>query len=315
MQAELDALGITAEKYLAVQSHKMPKNCCVTPAANAHGTPAANAHGMQAPRGRSSSRGRAAGHKSENTSRAGSVNRSLTKLQMIKTRYDSAVLKYKNMGGIAGIVYNRVDLLAKAYELVETGNTKPVLEALLDHMPAQPYYEKAKTDFPLTYLHHEKPLAMKTVTAFMRYKNLVGRSLKDLHDQHYAWDKNMSKFTLAALLIQRDLSVSLNKMELVEFLTSHTTPTEEARNIAQEHFPKYSKTTENYEYRTFSRHTIPHSHASHAPDTMPHARAPHAPEHYPEQDPDSLLGPDASQNASSYESRYIAEQVPDEYRV
>jgi len=234
---------------------------------------------------------------------------------MIKVRYDSAVLKYKTMGGLAGHVWQRMDLLAKAYELVETGNTTPVLEALLHHVPTGPYYEKAKNDFPLTYAHHETPLAMKAVTNYMRYKNLVGKSLKYLHDQSYPWDKNMSKSTLAALLIQRDLSDSLKNMELVEFLTNHTTPSEEARSIAHELFPKYSQTTQDYEYRTFSGHTMPHSHASHAPDTMSHARGSYAPQHYRTPDPDSLLGPEANKDASSYESRYIDEQVPDEYRV
>jgi len=315
MQNALDELGVTLEQYVAVQSHKMPKNCCVTPAPHAHGTPAAHAHGMPAPRGRSSSRGRAGAGGSQHQSREGLVHRDLTRRQIIKLRFDSAVLKYKNIGGLAKHIYSRQDLIAKAIELYEIEDTTSILDSLLKHLPGNKYHDMARDEFPLTY-ENQKPLNMKEATPYTRYRNQIGLGLKRLHDVGYAWDKQMSKFNLAALIIQKNGSEETINMNLEEYLSKYSTPSADALDIAKEYFPKYSTTTEHYAYREFSaRPAMPHSHTSHEQDTMPHARASNAPQHYRTPEPDSLLGPEANQDNSSYESRYIAEQVPDEYRV
>ena len=315
MQNALDELGVTLEQYVAVQSHKMPKNCCVTPAPHAHGTPAAHAHGMPAPRGRSSSRGRAGAGGSQHQSREGLVHRDLTRRQIIKLRFDSAVLKYKNIGGLAKHIYSRQDLIAKAIELYENGDTTSILDSLVKHLPANKYHDMAKTEFPLTY-ENQKPLNMKEATPYTRYRNQIGLGLKRLHDVGYAWDKQMSKFNLAALIIQKNNSEETMNMNLEDFLSQHSTPSADANDLAKQYFGKYSMVTEPYAYIEFAARPAMHqSHTSHEPDTMPHARAPHAPQHYRTPEPDSLLGPEANQDNSSYESRYIAEQVPDEYRV
>jgi hypothetical protein len=138
----------------------------------------------------------------------------------------------------------------------------------------------------------------------------------------------MSKFNLAALIIQKNDSEETRNMHLEDYLAKHSTPSADANDLAKQYFSKYSQVTEPYAYREFSaRPAMPHSHASHAQDTMPHARglhaqdtmpharASHAPEHGRVSEPESLLGPDTGHDNSSYESRYIAEQVPDEYRV
>jgi hypothetical protein len=239
---------------------------------------------------------------------------------MIKKRFDSAVLKYKNIGGLAKHIYSRQDLIAKAIELYDTQDTTSILDSLVKHLPANKYHDMARIEFPMTY-ENKKPLNMKEATPYMRYRNQIGLGLKRLHDVRYAWDQQMSKFNLAALIIQKNDSEETRDMLLEDYLAKHSTPSAAANDLAKQYFSKYSMVTEPYAYREFSaRPAMPHSHASHAQDTMPHARglharASHAPEHGRLSEPDSLLGPDTGHDNSSYESRYIAEQVPDEYRV
>jgi hypothetical protein len=173
----------------------------------------------------------------------------------------------------------------------------------------------AQSEFPMTY-ENQKPLNVKEATPYMLYRNQIGLGLKRLHDFGYAWDQKMSKFNLAALIIQKNDSEETRNMHLEDYLAKHSTPSAAANDLAKQYFSKYSQVTEPYAYREFSaRPAMPHSHASHAQDTMPHARASHAPEHGRVSEPESLLGPDTGHDNSSYESRYIAEQVPDEYRV
>jgi len=294
----------------AVTDEAMRAMATLYMAGYAHGAPQHHAAPPPAARGRSA--GRAGGTKSGQTSRAASVTRDLTREEIIFARYKSAVIKYKQIGMIAGITYSRMDLLAKAYELEETHNTTPVLDALKAHLPVQSYYEKATASFPKTAAFEDTPLTMKEVTPHATYRNIIGKSLKYLHDANFAWDKKMSKKTLAGLIIQK--YIEKNEVELVDFLTHHTTPSEDARGIAHQYFPKYSNTTEDYPWREYSGQRSTHPQPMHAAGQhATRSQHMHTTEHSHKQQ--SLVGADASKQFSSYETHYTSAAVPDEYRI
>jgi len=118
---------------------------------------------------------------------------------------------------------------------------------------------------------------------------------------------------LAALILQREISKDKD-MELIQFLEKHTTASDEARRLALEYFKNYSQTTEDHPYREFSVRSGPaprHDVAQHAtrsqamPATATRGR----------HEEESLVGADANQRSSSYETHYTSAAVPDEYRI
>jgi len=294
---EIDILRAQATLYMAGYSHGAPQH-----------------HAAPPPAARGRSAGHAGGTKSGRTSRAASVTREITFTQIVKRRFDSAVLRYKKLGAIAGHTWKRMDLLAKALELQTNHDKSGVLDALSDHSTAlQHFYDEATEMFPQTASLNGTPLIMKDVSQSTHYKYIFGKNLKYLHDKNYPWDKRISKFTLAALILQRETSKDKN-MELIQFLEKHTNASDDGRRMANEYFTKYSQTTEDHAYREYSVRSGPspkRAVAQHGTrsQAMP-ATAPRGSEQE-----ESLVGSDASLQSSSYETHYTTAAVPDEYRI
>jgi len=294
---EIDALRAMAALYFAGLTHGAPQH-----------------HAAPPPAARGRSAGRAGGTKSGQTSRAASVTREFTFEQLVKKRFDNAVLTYKKKGVLGSHTYKRMDLLAKAYELQYNKDNTSVLNALDEHsLSPGEFYDKATEAFPATAARKDVPLNMKEVSETTRYKHIFGKNLKKLHDMNYRWDKHMSKFTLAALIIQREKSHEKN-MELTQYLQKHTTASDEARALAQEYFTNYSQTTEDHPYREYSVRSGPppmHAVAQHGTRSQAMPATGQRGRHEEE----SLVGPDASLQGSSYETHYTSAAVPDEYRI